>query len=333
MLTRSIITLRRLGSGKAARKLRQFLPRPLRSMLHRVKNSVGNIPLRLVLPQQPRQHEPVRVVIFGAFADNWLARLSEPQTWQTIPAVTEVQMWPDDPAQPFPPPSPTDIRTVVIALSEDNILNCPRTAHALAPDRRAVATLRNKASFAAYVEKAGLSELCPITYATPEQVEYPCIVKYVNSAFAFGSRILRSDRELDDFLRTEPWDPAKFIVQQCIASPVEYATHCVCKAGRILWSCTLAFENDTGQEIRQGIVFKSMAAVDAPDGALAAIERLLLPLGYDGPCSVDYTLSSEGRIAIFEINARFGGTIMLVPNVPFLQQALGCIVGNAAATS
>lgn len=330
MLTRLIIALRRLGTGKAARRLREFLPRPLRSMLHRVKNSVGNIPLRIVLPPQSGQHAPVRVVIFGAFADNWLARLSEPKTWQAIPAVTEVLMWPDDPAQKLPPPSPADPRTVVIPLSEDNILNCPRTAQALAPDRRSVTTLRNKAAFAAYVEKAGLAELCPVTYAIREQVEYPCIVKYVNAAFAFGSRILRSDRELDDFLQTEPWDPAKFIVQQCIVSPVEYATHCVCQGGRILWSSTFAFENDTGQEIRQGIVFKSMTAVAAPESALAAIERLLLPLGYDGPCSVDYTLTAEGRVAVFEINARFGGTIMLVPNVPYLQQALACIVENAA---
>ena len=156
-------------------------------------------------------------------------------------------------------------------------------------------------------------------------------MKYVNAAFAFGSRILRSDQELDAFLRTEPWDSGTFIVQQCLATPVEYATHCVCKAGRVLWSCTFAFEKDAGQEIRQGVDFKSMTAVDPPAVALAAIERLLLPLAYDGPCSVDYTVTQEGRIAVFEINARFGGTLMLPPNRHRLQQALGCIIANATA--
>ena len=329
MFTRPIIALRRWGAGETARRLRALLPRPLRSMLHRAKTSIDNIPLRIVLPPPGRQ-APVRVAVFGSFADNWLARLSEPQTWRACPAVAEIVLWPDDPAQPFPEPSPADLRTVVIALSEDNILNRPPSLAALAPDRRAVATLRNKASFAAYVAAEGLGEVCPVTYTTRAQVAFPCIVKYVTAAFGFGSRILRSDRELDDFLRGEPWDGGKFIVQQCLAGPVEYATHCVCKAGRILWSATLAFENEAGQEIRRGIAFKSMTAVASPAVAVAAIERLLLPLRYDGPCSVDYTLLPAGRIAVYEINARFGGTLMLAANRAALQQALACIVDNAA---
>ena len=333
-LTQAIIALRKWGTGTAARRLRAVLPRPVRSMLHRAKNSVDAIPLRLDLPPPPAGQAPVRVVIFGSFADNWLARLSETQTWEALPAVTEVLMWPDDPVRRLPPPAAA--RTVIIPLSEDNILNCPRTMDSLAPDRRAVGVLRNKASFAAYVAKEGLSDLCPVTYATREQVRYPCIVKYVNAAFAFGSRILRSDQELDAFLRTESWDSGSFIVQQYLATPVEYATHCVCKAGRVLWSCTCAFEKKVGQDIRQGVDFMSMTDVDPPAGALAAIERLLLPLAYDGPCSVDYMMRPEGatqqgQIAVFEINARFGGTLMLPPNRHRLQQALGCIIATATA--
>lgn len=326
ILARAIIALRKWGTGSAARRLRALLPRPVRSMLHRAKNSVDAIPLRLQMPPPPPGQTPVRVVIFGSFADNWLARLSEASTWEALPDVTEVLLWPDDPARRSLPSS-TAARTVIIPLSEDNILNCPRTVASLAPDRRAVTILRNKAAFAGYVEQAGLSELCPVTYATREQVRFPCIVKYVNAAFASGSRILRSDRELDEFLRTEPWDDGKFIVQQCLSTSVEYVTHGVCKAGRVLWSCTFAFEKDT--DIRQGVDFRSMTAVDPPDGAQVAIERLLLPLGYDGPCSVDYTLTPEGRVAVFEINARFGGTIMLPINRACLQQALRCIIDNA----
>lgn len=330
MITRPIIALRTLGTSKAARSLRKILPRSLRALLHRVKISLDQIPLRIVLPQQPEmQTTPVRIVIFGSFAANWLARLSEPKTWQEIPAVTEVLMWPDDPTQLLPTSSSADSRTVVIPLSEDNILNCPPGFDSLVPDRHAVSTLRNKASFAEYAEEARLAEFCPVWYKRREQVAYPCIVKYVSAAFGFGSRILRSEAELDDFLRTEPWDHSKFIVQHFIENPVEYVTHCVCTAGRILWSCTFAFENETGEKIRRGIVFKSMTSVAAPEGALAAIERVLQPLAYDGPCSVDYTRAADGRIMIFEINARFGGTLMLERNVSYLRQALDCIITNA----
>ncbi len=147
-------------------------------------------------------------------------------------------------------------------------------------------------------------------------------MKYVNSASGFGSRILRSDAELDDFLQTEPRDQSKFIVQHCIVGPVEYVTHCVCKGRPHPRSRTFAFENEIGEEIRRGIVFKSMTAVAAPEGALAAIERLLLPLAYDGPCSVDYTRGPR-TVGLRSSRSRaLGGTLMLVSNVPYLQQAL-----------
>ncbi len=329
-LTRPIIALRRWGASDTAGRVRSFLPRPLRSLLHRAQKSVARIPLRIVLPVRPSQTAPVRVVIFGTFAGNWLDRLAESQVWRACPAVTEVLLWPDDPARPFPEPVPGDIHTVVIPLSEDNILGRPRSLAALAPDGRAVATLRNKASFAAYAGAEGLHDLCPVTYATRGQVVFPCIVKYVNAAFAFGSRILRSDRELDDFLHSEPWDGGRFIVQQVVQGALEYSTHCVCRAGRPLWSTTLAFENEEGQPIRRGVAFRSMTTVEPAAVAVAAIERLLLPLGYDGPCSVDYTLRPDGAIAVYEINPRFGGTLMLRENLPQLQQALACIVDNAA---
>lgn len=323
-----IVALRKWSHGSAASRLRALLPPPIRSMLHRAKLSVEKAPLWIVLSAPSAGQTPVRVVIFGNYADNWLERLSEAETWQAVPAVTEVLLWPDDPARPLPPPA-AGARHVVIPLSEDNILNCPRTMASLVPERRAVGVLRNKASFAAYVEKAGLSDLSPITYATPQQVRYPCIVKYVNAAFGLGSRILRSDPELEAFLSAEPWDSGKYIVQQCLPTPVEYVTHCVCKGGRILWSCTFAFEKETGQEIRQGVIFKTMSGVDPPAGALAAIERVLLPLSYDGPCNVDYVPKAEGGIAVFEINPRFGGTLMLPVNRAYLQQTLSCIVANA----
>lgn len=198
LLTRPIIALRRWGASDTAGRIRSFLPRPLRSLLHRVRKSLACIPLRIVLPVLPRQTAPVRVVIFGTFAGNWLDRLADPQAWRACPAVREVVLWPDDPARPFPEPLPGDIRTVVIPLSEDNVIGRPLSLAGLAPDGRAVAILRNKASFAAYVRAEGLDHLCPVTYATRGQVAFPCIVKYVNAAFAFGSRILRSDCELDD---------------------------------------------------------------------------------------------------------------------------------------
>jgi hypothetical protein len=150
---------------------------------------------------------------------------------------------------------PGDIRTVVIPLSEDNVIGRPLSLAGLAPDGRAVAILRNKASFAAYVRAEGLDHLCPVTYATRGQVAFPCIVKYVNAAFAFGSRILRSDCELDDCCVANHGTAARSSSSRSSKAALEYSTQCVCRAGRPLWSTTFAFENEEGQPIRRGVTF------------------------------------------------------------------------------
>ena len=76
-----------------------------------------------------------------------------------------------------------------------------------------------------------------------------------------------------------------------------------------------------------------MARCEPPAAALEALERLLGPIDYSGPCNMDYTLrpsgAKAGELAVFEINPRFGGTLFLADNRDLLVEALTCLVTQA----
>jgi carbamoylphosphate synthase large subunit len=72
-----------------------------------------------------------------------------------------------------------------------------------------------------------------------------------------------------------------------------------------------------------------MKEIAISDEIRAQFERLLSPLDYSGPCNFDYKRSDSGEMAVFEINPRFGGTLMKPENIAHLQQALSCIIQNA----
>ncbi len=97
----------------------------------------------------------------------------------------------------------------------------------------------------------------------------------------------------------------------------------------MLWSCS--FATDTGSPIaikrEDNAVCRQAIATPAP--VLRQIEAVLLPLAFSGLCNVDYKLSADGRMQIFEINPRLGGTLMLPAQAMELRAALACIIEHA----
>ncbi len=314
--------------GSAGNSIRYFLPPTLALPLKRLKRKLSVMPVRLLFPESSTSNRAVRVVIYGS-SFNWLSRLGDFALWKDIPGVAEVLLLPDDSGKQIPRPFHTSCRTVIIPLSEDNINNCPRNHPALIPNRRAVEILRNKATFAAYINEYGLADLCPVTYESGEHAEFPCILKRVNASYGRDSMVLRSKQEL---ARAVALSQEEFILQSLVRGTTEYTTHCICKDGRIIWSYSVGFEMDGPEEIRRGMVCKEhLGRVTPPAGTFAAIERVLAPLGYSGPCNVNYKRSGAGTISIFEVNPRFGGSLMQLENVESLREALSCVIDNATS--
>ena len=269
-----------------------------------------------------------RVVIYGAFFEIWNAALVEPTLWGDVAGVVEVLRAADRSSLNLPAPLRPDICTVIIPLGEEHYRDCPPRCLSLVPDARSVATLSNKASFAAYIDELGLSKLCPKNYGRIEDVEFPVVLKRVDLAGSIGVEFVRSRADLDSLLKTPMFRGHKILMQAFVPGATEYVTHCVCKDGAILWHCTFAW--DLGSVTQFGIpVFGATVAVTAPCPALPCLAAILAPLRYSGPCCMNYKLLPSGEISIFEINPRLGGSLMNPRNIDFLRQAMTHLVYNA----
>lgn len=305
-------------------RLRRLFPRSLRTRLHVAKKWLFHQPLRFVFDRGSTA-DAVRLVVTGEPFADWLPALTASETWCSVPSIGEVVLKLDD----SPPvlgalPRAAARRTVVLPLRENAIEACP-CGLGLYPSRAAVAILRDKRRFADYVAAHGLSHLCPVNYARREDIVLPCIVK--STYDQRRAIVVRSLEALDRVLAGGPLLPSWLTFQEFIAGATEYTLHAIVRHGRPVWSAAFRFEKNG--DARVGVEFKTMAPCEPPPAVLEALERLLRPLDYDGPCNMDYTLRPTGEIAVFEINARFGGTLFLPQNRAFLTAALTELLAEA----
>jgi carbamoylphosphate synthase large subunit len=215
----------------------------------------------------------------------------------------------------------------VLPLRENAIAACPRGL-GLYPSPDAVAILRDKRRFADYVAAHGLTHLCPVNYTHVADIVLPCIVKHAYEHER--AMVVREPAALDMLEGALPEDgalPQRFAFQEFIPGTTEYTTHAIVRHGRAVWTRSFTFEKEG--DARVGVEFRTMAPFDPPRAVLDAIECLLRPLDYSGPCNMDYTLRPSGEVAVFEINPRFGGTLFLPQTRPILTEALSCLVAEA----
>lgn len=288
-----------------------------------------DLPTRLTFPDAATGMRPVRVVIFGEFADDWLPAFIEPALWADIDGVAEIVRIADVSGVKLPPPVIEGSRTVIVPLSIANIRNCPPGEAALIPDTNALDTLSDKRRFLEYMADKGLGGFCPRLYASDEEAEFPCILKRTDLAAAWGIAVAHSYPELVRLRRTVPFRDKACIVQAFLPARVEYVTHCVCRDGRILWHCSFACEKRDAEQLRVSMDDQTITPIDTPRQVLDTIGKVLAPLRFSGPCAVDYSLTEEGAMVIFEVNPRFGGTLTLPENAGRLRDALACIIHTA----
>jgi len=264
-----------------------------------------------------------RVILYGIPYADWNATLSDRALWSDLPGVAQVLR---RPASPFGSGARAD--DVVIAMMTGHIVRKPG-GRALEPTAHALATLENKATFADYMTANGFADYCPRTYASRHEAVFPCMLKRTDLSASLGVAIVKSPDHLDELLRTRTFAGHAYILQAVVPGNVEYATYCVCKNGRVLWSCSFASDIGAPIAIKREDNALARQAIATPDPVLRQIEAILRPLAFCGPCNVDYKRAEDGRLQIFEINPRLGGTLMLPSQSKQLRAALACVIENA----
>ncbi len=221
---------------------------------------------------------------------------------------------------------PPNSKTIIIPLLEEHIASCPTEFASLIPSQVALEILKDKAKFAKYAEQNNLTGFCPKTYQHVFSAKFPCVLKRTNLNAGFGIRVVANALQLKQELEREEFKNQNYILQELIPGSTEYVTHCVCKNGKIFWSCTYQYHLSQKNNIQSP---KTIIKIPGDPQKLKIFEKFLKPLSYTGPCNIDYKLNEENELMIFEINPRLGGSLMRPENVCDLKMMLECIIDTA----
>jgi len=171
-----------------------------------------------------------RVILYGIPYADWNATLSDRALWSKLPGVARVLRVP---ATPFGSGARSD--DVVIAMKTSHMVRRPG-GRALQPTSQAIAVLEDKAKFAAYMAANGFGDYCPRTYAGRQEAVFPCMLKRTDLSASLGVAIARSAEHLDELLQTRMFRGHPHLLQAIVPGNIEYATYCVSRGGRVLWS-------------------------------------------------------------------------------------------------
>lgn len=277
-----------------------------------------------------RAKSPVHVVIYGRHSVDWMQALDPAApVWKLMPEVAAVTLL-DESGQPPSADGYGDDPPVLIPLMEAHTRSRPTGFRELSPDAVSVDVLADKRRFADYVARHRLEALAPARFLRPEDVRFPAVLKRADLNAGFGIVVLHNRAQLDMLLSLPAWQGVDYVLQAFIDDPLDVVTHCVCRDGAILWSTSLAYELYPETPIRGTVPLRSVRPFAPPREVLREIARFLAPLGYTGPCNVDYKIGPSGELCLLEINPRLGGSLMMPENVYLLRALLGCIVENAA---
>jgi hypothetical protein len=280
---------------------------------------------RLWLRLTPSEGPGVTVILYGIPYADWNAVLADADFWRSLKSVREVRRIP---AFGFLVPSAAE-RTIVIPMKTEHALSVPGGCRGLFPNVQALRALGDKRYFAAYVAQNGLAAGCPDTYSSPDAAQFPCVVKRFDLSGSIGVDIAYSREQLDAILRARIFAGKPVLLQEAVQGAVEYTSTCICDGGRLVWHCTFASTMSGPLVVKSEDNDKTRHTVDMPPGVQAQIERLLVPLDYRGPCVANYKLAADGTARIFEINPRFGGSLLRRPQVDLLREALGHLLAAA----
>lgn len=233
--------------------------------------------------------------------------------WKHIPQVAEVLhiIAPPIPDSPLP--------TVVIPLLEHHIRSLPVGCNSITPAANALDVLADKAAFADYSSRLKLRT--PAVYLSLEKAQFPCVIKRTNLNGGAGIEIAASVAHAKELLSTERFPSGPVICQELVKNEREHVAHCICREGRVVWIRVYAYALGEQPAINRAGLGRPESS-EITQEQLAQIEAFLIPLKYNGPCAVDYTLDDNGSILVFEINPRLGGSLMRPENGHDLREAL-----------
>jgi hypothetical protein len=271
---------------------------------------------------------PDRVILYGPASERWRTALSpEGGIWDEVPGVSEVLLV-ERRSELLRQGWAGGRQSIVIPLRRRALQRFPPLYWNLAPGRRVHDICFDKIRFDRFMRRAGFAGMLPRSWRRAEECRFPCVIKRNNEEGGFGVRVVNSAAELAEVMGMRPFTGGPVIFQELIEGLVDHATHCVAVDGRIVWHTSYAYDIDPVVRVQTPESHAARRRFALEPGVLAAFERVLRALRFNGPASFDWRPVGDG-IVLFEINPRFGGSMMMPINRDDLRAALTAVVTNA----
>jgi carbamoylphosphate synthase large subunit len=174
----------------------------------------------------------------------------------------------------------------------------------LVSESHVLANSNHKGRFAVALMKLGLSDHClnlPDGYSS-----YPYVLKKAVSEFGVDAYVVENAQQERELLAKV--NQADYIRQRWVAGDIEYVSHLLFDGKKALFHHSIEYQMPQGFYIKgRPTQLQSMQPVDH-ERFLGLFESILAGLNFKGLCCFDYKLE-KGEVKLFELNARYGGTL------------------------
>ena len=217
--------------------------------------------------------------------------------------------------------------TVIIPLSVHDILNCPKGFLSLIPSKRILTCFARKDYFYSFIESHQLQDYLPAKVDIgAKDKSYPFILKRVDLSSGIGVSKIRDEQILSEVLLDSIFMGQELLAQEYIIGDIEYVTHVICRNGEVVWSATLEgpVPHETG--INKGAFAEEISELDS--NIFQVFCKIFKLSNFSGPACINFRVL-DGTPKIFEINPRFGGSLMLPKFRAQLIESIQALLTNA----
>jgi hypothetical protein len=190
----------------------------------------------------------------------------------------------------------------------------------LVSDSYVLANSDHKGRFAEKLGRLGLAHHSPNLPVGFPSV-YPYVFKKAVSVFGVDAYVI--ENEIQERALMAKVNETDYVRQRWISGDLEFASHVLFDGTKALFLHTIEYQMPQGFYIK-GRPTKCQSMKPIEHGRfLSLFELILTGLNFKGLCCFDYKLEN-GELKIFELNARYGGSLSSVINrvIPILYEYL-----------
>lgn len=169
-----------------------------------------------------------------------------------------------------------------------------------------VNTLSNKASMAHHAKELGLLAHLPKHWDSPEEAEFPCILKAAVGEHGKNVFIVHSPKEVYE-VTTEGFG-STWLLQELVSGSLESCVSLLVDRGEILDAICTEYEYDKEEYVWPHVgEVNRWSHCNIPADHLDTMHAFLVD--YSGICNFNYKVRPSGSMCIFEVNTRVGADL------------------------